>query len=497
MRILLLWQEVSVANFCYLFLAQCRMELPSAADIPTYHVGFLSPSPDSAIPAQLAVEWNSAFLVALEVLNSERNSYQLEAVSLNSACDYQEAALASMKLSKKSGLIGVIGPACSGAAISASNTLLSYGIPIVSFAATASVLSSRSLFGNFFRTVYSDTYQASAVAASVVKLNMTNVTLLYTKDYYSFSLAERIGELCGSAITRSELLEPGVNIPIDIKQLETVLNSIERKEIVLLVVQPAVAEQIWKTATDLNMTGYPWWYFGTDGTTAFEPAVAEGKVAERLVVALQGEIGLAPFDGDFSDSSACQKFYTHWKEKSYAGLPATDTNKSRSYVPYLIDTVTLFFEIVDALHGAAIEVNASTILAALNGSGPGSPQFKGCTGVVQLDPDSGSRSVSPNQPAVYNLVSLLQDHWELKGRIENGTFTTLLPLTRPGTFSAAEQDLVTSDSILPSRSENRVLIATITILFTSVVLVAAALLYIHKKRRNAAKVYVELVQESH
>ena len=50
-------------------------------------------------------------------------------------------------------VVGVVGPACSEAAIGASSVLAPAGIPMVSFAATWDGLVNRKQFPTFFRTV--------------------------------------------------------------------------------------------------------------------------------------------------------------------------------------------------------------------------------------------------------------------------------------------------------------------------------------------------------
>jgi ABC-type branched-subunit amino acid transport system substrate-binding protein len=94
----------------------------------------------------------SAFQAALEVLNSQNRSYQIEAIIEDSSCNWMKVSSVAHTINQTN-LIGIVGPACSGAALSAVQ-YLDPQIPIVSFAATHESLSSRSRFPNFFRTVY-------------------------------------------------------------------------------------------------------------------------------------------------------------------------------------------------------------------------------------------------------------------------------------------------------------------------------------------------------
>jgi ABC-type branched-subunit amino acid transport system substrate-binding protein len=91
----------------------------------------------------------------LEVLNSENRPYTLIPNVQASQCDWQAAERGAKAIAfpTEPPVIGVVGPACSGAAMSAARYLLEFNISLISFAATAEPLSLRELFPNFFRTV--------------------------------------------------------------------------------------------------------------------------------------------------------------------------------------------------------------------------------------------------------------------------------------------------------------------------------------------------------
>lgn len=100
---------------------------------------------------------NSAFKVALEVMNSERTkSYQLIESRYNTECDWQigqQAAETLLRAAPVAAVIGAVGPACSDAAMSAGRVFFEQQYPLLSFSATSEVLSSRANFPTFFRTV--------------------------------------------------------------------------------------------------------------------------------------------------------------------------------------------------------------------------------------------------------------------------------------------------------------------------------------------------------
>ncbi|MCO5548860.1 hypothetical protein L7F22_002322 [Adiantum nelumboides] len=197
----------------------------------------------------------------------------------------------------------------------------------------------------------------------------------------------------------------------------------------------------------------------------------------ELAQALQGEIGLAPQGGDTAALLMCKKFYDYWKEKAYPGLPLPGLHNSRSYATHLIDTVALYFEIVDALVKSNTPVNASSVLSALQGSGAGSPNFKGCTGSVQIDPETGSRMVSASQPAAYDFVSWVNSSWELTGRVHDATFISLQPLVRPMLTTQP------ADSHSKSSTRHGGLIAGVVLFSVAlIVLITVSVVYLSKRR---------------
>ncbi|XP_024381514.1 uncharacterized protein [Physcomitrium patens] len=422
-----------------LMLGQCCV-VESQPSLGTFTLGFLGPAAESEIPTKLAIEWESAFKVAVEVLNSKGRPYILSPRSEYSDCDWQKAyhgadVLLNLDPLTYPPVIGVVGPACSGAAMASSPVMKVKNISMVSFAATSEALAAdRDFSDNLYRTVYSDNYQAQAIAASITKLNMTAVTVLHTKQYYSMNLAQNIQEAVAGAIpVNVVMLENGENSTLDFVQLKTVLDKHDPNTFVILVMHPQQAHDAFEALNVQGRLDNPWWYFGTDGVTALDPADEKPELVQKLL----GEIGIAPFGGDYSNTSECGEYWTYWEQAGYPGRPVSGVSKSRSYTPYLLDTVHLYFVICDHLVSTNQTITAQNIWNVLKA---GHPPFLGCTGEVAISPITGSRNISV-QPPIYDLVSLTVDDWEAKGRIESNKFISLQPLQRPtGTVSAATAD---------------------------------------------------------
>ncbi|CAK9868195.1 unnamed protein product [Sphagnum jensenii] len=466
-----------------LLMMGTMVEVTSA--VQNFTLGFLSPSMSSEIPPSLVTEWESAFRVAVEVMNTKSEKYNLWPHSVPSGCNWEIARTGAHVMMLPNDtippLLGVVGPACTPAAMSAAIVLSGEGYPLVSFAATGEPLSNRDTFPNFFRTVYGDSFQAEAVAACIGKLNMSSVTIIYTQGQYALNLANNIETTVnGTANLRMEMLKPGDNLSIDVSQLDGILSSLQPLDFVILVVNPQEAQDIWAVASQEKRLEFPWWYFGTDGVTAFNPA-DQIPTDPTLVNELVGEIGLSPYGGGYAQNDICEEYYSYWQVAKYPGLPTGPQNNSRSYTPYLIDTVRVYFEVCDALLAHNLSITAENVMSALNGSGPleTQPNFQGCTGLVAIDPTTGSRSAKDQIP-IYDLVSLVPQAWEVKGRIENGNFVTLQPLTRPNS------EFAPNSTYTGPNPHKRNVGAIVGSLFAVIVIlsIVAIAVYFYKRRKQ-------------
>ena len=82
------------------------------------------------------------------------------------------------------GVSGVVGAAFSSVSIPVASLLKLFRIPQISYASTAEVLSDKSRFDYFFRTIPPDSLQARAIAAVIIKFNWTYVIAIHSDDDY-------------------------------------------------------------------------------------------------------------------------------------------------------------------------------------------------------------------------------------------------------------------------------------------------------------------------
>ena len=82
------------------------------------------------------------------------------------------------------GVSGVVGTTFSSTTIPVASLLRLFRIPLISYAATAEVLSDKSRFDYFFRTLPPDSLQARAITAVIIKFNWTCIIAIHSDDDY-------------------------------------------------------------------------------------------------------------------------------------------------------------------------------------------------------------------------------------------------------------------------------------------------------------------------
>ncbi|CAI5466180.1 unnamed protein product [Closterium sp. Yama58-4] len=435
-------------------------------------LGFLLPYPkaDNVIPVRLADEWIAASRVALEVLGPKySDAFDVVPHIANSNCDREEAKEAAQLL-LRDGVVGVVGPACTEAALGAADVLVPAGVPIVSHQAAAMhSLLQELVFERVMLFFTEDTYgtaamhsllqdfgdrhQAAAMRSLLQEFVFDRVILFFTEDTYGTALGYDIEYFARS----DNLTVQSIPVPVPCSNYSSLFLNLSNPSptkpfiqaddstVVVLAVSPNAAEGIWQAALDLGRLEYPWWYFGTDGAVAFD-LVGEGQNLSALATALQGEMGVAPYKGDYSDSSPIWEYIMHWRTKRhdiYPGLLTLDVgpslprfNTTRQYVPYLFDAVHSFFEAFSSI--IANQNSAPTkelVLACFKGVPRGCINFTGTTGQVSFNPATGER-LKTVAPPTYSIVNLEGVTWQQKARWEERhveRFTLdLSQISRPG-----------------------------------------------------------------
>ena len=165
----------------------------------TYKIGLLSPQTGPI--AVYAPGFQDAANVAIAELNDNEDGDVFELVIQDSGCDGTQAATATQTL-VDSGVVGIVGAACSGATLGAIAVASEAGIPMVSYASTSPAVTTASDNGYLFRVVPSDAQQAIALTDVVSGAGDSNPAILYMTNDYGSGLADNFqANWSGSACT--------------------------------------------------------------------------------------------------------------------------------------------------------------------------------------------------------------------------------------------------------------------------------------------------------
>ena len=147
----------------------------------------------------LGVQRLEAMVLAIQDINSDtsflpgvtlafeiRDTCTQANYALEQSLDYVSAR--SLKIGSENGTVlgisGVVGAASSGVSIAVANLLRLFNIPQISPASTAAILSDKTRFDYFFRTIPPDSLQARTMAAIIQHFNWTYIIALHSDDAY-------------------------------------------------------------------------------------------------------------------------------------------------------------------------------------------------------------------------------------------------------------------------------------------------------------------------
>ena len=119
------------------------------------------------------------------------NGGKLEGIVGDSACNPQNATDAATKAVNIDRVVGIVGPACSGAVLAASNSVaVPAGVLVITASGTSPQITGISDKDMVFRTVPSDDYQGRALARTLKARGMDKVAVAYLNNDYGKGLAE-------------------------------------------------------------------------------------------------------------------------------------------------------------------------------------------------------------------------------------------------------------------------------------------------------------------
>jgi branched-chain amino acid transport system substrate-binding protein len=144
--------------------------------------------------AALAPEIIKSYEFAVKQVNDQGGilkGEKLVGVVSDDGCNPQLGADAAGKVVNVSGAIGVVGPWCSGAVISAANSVtIPAGVVLITPAGTSPVLTTLKDNDTVFRTVPSDEYQGQVLARTLIERGTKTIAVSFINNDYGKGLAQ-------------------------------------------------------------------------------------------------------------------------------------------------------------------------------------------------------------------------------------------------------------------------------------------------------------------
>lgn len=239
------------------------------------------------IDFQPGFQYLAAMLFALQQVNN--NSKLLPNITLGATfydtCRSQTIGADRAKdiikyslIEHKKPLVGVVGPFTSDVSIAVANLLRVFEIPQVSYGSTSAELSNKDLYGNFFRTVPPDLFQAQALVDVIKHYEWNYIHTIHSHGHYGekgmemFSKFARESGICIAKAASLPLL------PDDNSYKNVLERLVRHKEgqahvIVLFTTQPDSAGLL-QAAKELDVRDFTW--LGSSGWSN-RIDVTEGK----------------------------------------------------------------------------------------------------------------------------------------------------------------------------------------------------------------------------
>jgi branched-chain amino acid transport system substrate-binding protein len=119
----------------------------------------------------------------------------IEVAAGDAGCSAQQGGSAAAKLVNVDGAVAIVGAHCSGATLSAANTVtIPAGVALISPASTSPEVTKLDDGDTVFRTVPSDSYQGAALARTLLDMDYGPIAVTYLNNDYGSGLANAFRE---------------------------------------------------------------------------------------------------------------------------------------------------------------------------------------------------------------------------------------------------------------------------------------------------------------
>ncbi|KAI9190857.1 periplasmic binding protein-like I [Polychytrium aggregatum] len=191
----------------------------------------------------------------------------LSAVQFNSLTNQYLAVQNGINLANTSGVVAVIGELFSSVTAPLALTTKAYNLPQCSGSATSPVLSDKSTYTTFLRTLPPDNFQGPAIANFVYANNWRNVIVIYSSDTYGTSLMQAFqaqAQTLGINIQLSQPYNSPASAPAVFSDTANRIQSSGCRIIIFLGYDTDTLLYL-QLASSMGMVGPSYVYIGSDG----------------------------------------------------------------------------------------------------------------------------------------------------------------------------------------------------------------------------------------
>lgn len=188
---------------------------------------------------------------------------QAEDLERIQACGSTTNASALAMENKRNKGVAIIGAAYSGITIAVANLAGLFHVPVVSYASTSRLLSDRSRFKNFLRTVPSDTRQAQVMVDIIREFDWNFVSTVASDTEYgrsgidSFKYAANSRQHSRICIAVDEVFTVRTPKP-KVREIFWKIREHPEAKVIVLFAEHSDADYFINVAREENMTGYIW-----------------------------------------------------------------------------------------------------------------------------------------------------------------------------------------------------------------------------------------------
>jgi branched-chain amino acid transport system substrate-binding protein len=323
----------------------------------------------SGANAVLGEDMVAGIETAVEDRGGELLGHEIELVIQDSLCSPEGGAQAAQALTSDPDIVGIIGPACSGAADAAAQIVTESGLTHISGSATAPALTfpdRDARFDGFLRTAWSDAVQGKVIAEFVAnELGVTRAATIHDGSIYAESLTEVFGEeftKLGGEITLATAVNEGQT------DMNAVLTNVAQSEPELIYLPVFTDEGGFLVDQHDDVAGLEdVILFGSDGLFSLDFVKAAGPAVEGMYLSAPNFGLLAESYQDMLDG--------------YLELTGLDS-PLQSFHAHVYDAINILFAAVEQVAVVNDDGSLSIDLGELRSAIYATTDFPGVTGTL-------------------------------------------------------------------------------------------------------------------